>query len=353
MQSLVNVVHGTSASRVRIVKLIAVSVLIAAIWLSQSVGAWAQSAPTELKKTSIILSWFATGLNAPHYYAEDLGYYAEEGLEVEILESNGSGVAIKMVGAGNHPFGVADAAAMAQAVGAGVPVKMVAGLAQKSPIAILSLPGSGINTPADLKGKSVVMPPDSGQAMMFPVLLNLNGVNARDVRIVSADATVSINVVLQNRADGVGNYAPTAATIMEQALGKEPTVMYYADFGVQTLSSGLIASNNIIQRDPDLVERFVRATVRGWVAARENPRAAAEAYVKRFPELDVDAIEKMVIGYTQLMETDRRMGQPPGWMAEGDWQQTLEILTEANMLQGSRRPLDAYYTNDFISDIAP
>lgn len=300
------------------------------------------------KKTSIILSWFATGLNAPHYLAEDLGYYAEESLEVTILEGKGSGLAIKMVGNGTHPFGVADAAAMAQAVAVGVPVTMVAGFVQKSPIAILSRPNSGIRTPADLRGRSVVMPPDSGQALMFPVLLELNRIRAADVRILSADATASINLVLQGRADAVGNYAPTAATIMEKALGQPPTILYYADFGVQTLSSGLIVNTSVIRQDPDLVRRFVRATIRGWVAARDNPRAAAEAYVRRFPNLDVNDITRMVEGFTSLMETAHRAGRPAGWMSEADWEQTIAILVKAGMLKERESDLSTYYTNRFI-----
>ncbi len=306
------------------------------------------SAAAEKDKVSIVLSWFATGLNAPHYYADELGFYEAENLEVEILESKGSGIAIQMVGSGTHPFGVADAAAMAQAVGVGVPVKMVAGLVQKSPVAVLSKAGSGLDTPENLKGKRVVMPPSSGQALLFPVLLAQNGLRPNDVRIVSAEATASINLVLENKADAVGNYAPTAMTIMEKATGEAPTVLYYADYGVPTLSSGLIVNASYVQKNPDIVTRFVRATVRGWEAARENPQAAAESYVKRFPELDVDSIAAMTAGYTALMRTPNNEGHPLGWMSPDDWRVSLDILAQANMLQSRNANLDAYFTNDFV-----
>lgn len=299
------------------------------------------------QKTTVILSWFATGLNAPHYLAEDLGYYADEGLNVEILEGKGSGVAVKMVGNGTNTFGVADAAAMAQSIAAGVPVKMVAGLVQKSPIAILSQPDSGLDSPEKLRGKQIVMPPDSGQAQMFPVFEKLNNLEGA-VTILSAEATASINLVLQGKADGVGNYAPTAYNIMEQALGQPPTVLYYADHGVQTLSSGLLVNTKTLKQNPELVRKFTRATVRGWEAARRDPRAAAESYVKRFPELDVDTITKMVEGYTSLMFTSNTTDKPAGWMSETDWQQTLDILEAAGMLESREEDTSVYYTNDFL-----
>jgi NitT/TauT family transport system substrate-binding protein len=301
----------------------------------------------EPQKVSIVLSWFATGLNAPHYLAEDLGYYADEGLTVEILEGKGSGQAVKLVGNGTNTFGVADAAAMAQSIGAGVPVTMVAGLVQKSPVAILSRPGSGMTTPESLRGKEIVMPPDTGQAQMFPVFLALNNMEGA-VKILSAEATASINLVLNGKADGVGNYAPTAYTIMEEALGEPPTILYYADFGVQTLSSGLVVSNDTLKKNPELVEKFTRATVRGWEAARKNPRAAAESYVKRFPELNVDSITKMVEGFTSLMSTEYTKDKPVGWMSEEDWVQTLDILEASKMLQQRNADMSVYYTNKFI-----
>ncbi|HHT25959.1 MAG TPA: ABC transporter substrate-binding protein [Firmicutes bacterium] len=302
----------------------------------------------EPQKVSIVLSWFATGLNAPHYLAEDLGYYADEGLTVEILEGKGSGQAVKLVGNGTNTFGVADAAAMAQSIGAGVPVTMVAGLVQKSPVAILSRPNSGMTTPESLRGKQIVMPPDSGQAQMFPVFLALNDLEGA-VTVLSAEATASINLVLNEKADGVGNYAPTAYTIMEEALGEPPTILYYADYGVQTLSSGLVVNNNTLKKNPELVAKFTRATVRGWEAARENPRAAAESYVKRFPELDVDSITKMVEGFTSLMSTEYTKDMPVGWMSEEDWLQTLDILEASGMLQQRDADMSKYYTNEFIT----
>jgi len=326
-------------------KRVAIILLVTAVWLG-SLAATTMAA--EKDKVSIVLSWFATGLNAPHYYAEDLGYYAEENLEVEIIEGKGSGIAVQMVGAGTHPFGAADAAAMAQGVGAGVPVKMVAGLVQKSPVVLLSLPGSGLDTPQSLKGKSVVMPPGSGQASLFPVLLAQNGMRPNDVRVVSAEATTSINLVLEKKADAVGNYGPTAVAIFENALGESPTTLYFADFGVPTLSTGLIVNASYLQKNPDIVRRFVRATVRGWAAAMENPRAAAESYVKRFPENDVDMITSMTEGFTSLMRTPNTEEKPLGWMSAEDWQDTLDILVAANMLPSRSRNLDTYYTNDFV-----
>jgi len=297
---------------------------------------------------SIVLSWFATGLNAPHYYAEDLGYYAEENLKVEILEGKGSGIAVQMVGSGAHPFGAADAAAMVPGVAAGVPVKMVAGLVQKSPVVILSAPGSGIDNPQALKGKSVVLPPGSGQATLFPVFLAHNGLRPSDVRIISAEATTSLNLLIEKKADTVANYGPTAVSILERAYGAPPTTLYFADFGVPTLSTGLIVNSTFLQRNPDIVRRFVRATVRGWAAAAENPRAAAESYVRRFPENDLESITAMVEGFTSLMRTPNNEGKPLGWMAPKDWEDTLDVLAQANVIPANRKNADAYYTNEFI-----
>ena len=326
------------------IKRIAITALAAALLACISAAASA----TEKDKVSIVLSWFATGLNAAHYYAEDLGYYAEENLEVDIVEGNGSGIAVEMVGAGTYPFGAADAAAMAPGVAAGVPVQMVAGFVQKSPVVILSLPGSGIDNPQSLKGKSVVIPPDSGQAVLFPVFLARNGLGPADVRIVPAEATISLNLLLEREADTVTNYGPTAIPPLEVALGAPPTTLYFADFGVPTLSTGLIVNTTFLQQSPDVVRRMVRATVRGWAAARENPRAATESYVRRFPELDIDVITASVAGFTELMSTPNNEGMPPGWMSPRDWQDTLDILAAADALPPGNRSLDAYFTNEFI-----
>src|SRR5207237_3933352 len=116
-------------------------------------------APREKTNVVLRLGWLARGYDAPYYLALARGYYDEAGLNVEIKEGQGSGPTLNLVAGGQEQFGMVDGAVLLIGAGKGLPGRMVAGVMQRSPAALMVHADSGIDKPRDLAGKSAGMVP--------------------------------------------------------------------------------------------------------------------------------------------------------------------------------------------------
>ena len=102
-----------------------------------------------------------------------------------------------------------------------------------------------------------------------------------------------------------------------------------------------------IKENPDLVRRFVKASVRAWEAAREDPEAAVDAALKVKPDLNRDSTLKQLEVDLSLLFSPNTEGKGIGYGAEADWQRTEELLTEYRDLE-TDRAATSFYTNEFL-----
>jgi NitT/TauT family transport system substrate-binding protein len=112
---------------------------------------------------------------------------------------------------------------------------------------------------------------------------------------------------------------------------------------VNILGNGYFVSTSTLEKNPELVQRFVRATLRGWQEALKDPKAGVDALVKEFPDTNRQFIEIGLPMVFEHMQSPATKGKPLGWMAEEDWKTTLETMKSAG-LEGDR-PASSYYRN--------
>ena len=120
------------------------------------------------------LNFYSYGEHAAFAYGVEKGIYAEEGIDLTILEGGGSGPVVQSIGAATDRFGYADATTMAKLVSKGLPVKMIANYVQTSPMSIISFADKGIKGPKDLEGKKVSFTAGDSLHQGFPALIKLN-----------------------------------------------------------------------------------------------------------------------------------------------------------------------------------
>ena len=114
----------------------AVRVLIGAVALAFAAGALAQAKP--LTKSTLRLDWKPGGQHGPFYYAKEKGYYAAEGIDLQIIPGSGSSDSVKQVGSKAVDFALVDALVLVQGAEQRVPVKAVAVYYERSPIVLMS-----------------------------------------------------------------------------------------------------------------------------------------------------------------------------------------------------------------------
>ena len=224
---------------------------------------------------------------------------------------------------------------------------MLAAIYRRNPAGVMVLDTSPIKTPKDLEGRTIAITPGSGQSQQFPAFLKGCGVDAAKVNVVNIDPAGATASVLTHRVDALAAYVQGNVPAIE-ARGHEPVrVLWYADCGVNVISNGIIAKPGFIKRDPDLVRDFVAASLKGFLAARQNPDEAA-AIIKRYlPTVDIAVTRREFELSWKGWVTPNTEGKPLGWMSPKDWASTVATLKEYGGVTTALDP-STLYTNAFI-----
>ena len=281
----------------------------------------------------------------PHHIgpvlASQRGYYAQEGIELAVRPGKGSGSTIQVVASGSEEFGFADAGAMVLAVSKGVPVIMVANITQLGPNGVITLDRQ-LQSPKELTGKTIGLVPGESAHVSLQAVAKANALPEGAYRIVSTDASTKIAALLTGKVDAIVGFR---FGDFLRAYSQNPNVKIalFSDWGVNVLANGYVVTTATLEKNPELVQRFLRATMRGWQDTIKDPKAGIDALVKEFPETNRRFIEMGLPMVIEHMHSRATKGKPLGWMAEEDWKSTLETMKSSG-LQGDRPP-GAYYRN--------
>ena len=319
---------------------------LAGLALLAALGVPLGEAQKKVDRVTLRLNWYAYGEHAPFPYGVKKGIFEAEGIDLQILEGNGSGPVVQAIGAGSDRFGYADAYAMAGLVAKGVPVKMIANFVQTSPLSIISFADKGIKGPKDLEGKKVSFTAGDSIHQAFQALLRVNQVDKSKVQEVYFDPRGKMTALMAGQVDAMGGYYTTQVGQIEEQTKKKVGYFRYVDFGVNALSQGLLIHVRHLG-DRDLNCRMVRAASRAWTEAAKHPEEAARALVEMFPKAgSVELNLQQWRDTIQLMSTPASRGKPAGWMAREDWETLLGLQkTYGNI---AVRPATDYYTNEFF-----
>jgi len=310
-----------------------------------------EAPPVVEEKVSVklTLNFLAGGPQAGFTYAKALGYYDEVGLDVTIEEGQGSATTASLVATGGTEIGFADGASAMAVRSQGGAVKIVAPILQTNGFAIISLAETGITTPADLVGKSIGVQPGSAQTALLDAILQTNDISQDELNVVNIDPAALVGTLLEGDVDAILGGADFQS-VQIRDLGFEVNEIYYRDAGVPTVGLSIIVNDEMIANQPEVVERFVAASLKGWDAARKDPEAAAQSLVDTFVSGNLEQILKQLQVDLLLLcaPGSTRLGEPP---AE-NWNLTYDLLTTYQGLS-TESPITDYYTTDFIPADGP
>lgn len=302
--------------------------------------------PVAPDQVLLVLDWVAHGSHGPFHLAVEKGYYKEANLDVSIQDGSGSLKTVQAIGGGQGTIGFASLASMAQGRGQGMPLKSVAGLMPRNVFGVFVPKDSGIMQPKDLEGKQVLVTPGSFETLLLTPFFARNGVDATKVRIVGVDAAAKVADYVAGKADAVITDVPYASPTI-QPLRPSDTLLW-ADYGLVLPAYGLFTREDVIDKNPDMVRRFARATLKGWEYSLRNMDEAVEALMKhRAGKVKAEAAKQELVLYADFMVTERTRGKPLGWQSDEDWREALLLLKEYADLKGSDGPT-AFFTNEFI-----
>jgi NitT/TauT family transport system substrate-binding protein len=302
-----------------------------------------QASAQPLRKVIFTTDFGFNGRHAYYYVALDKGYYRAAGLDVEIVRGAGSADAIKQVAAGRALIGFADAGTLILARGNdGVPVRLLAIVYARPPHAIYALRDSGIRFPRDLEGRTVADTAGSAVPALFPVYAKRAGINKDAVRWVFTDSAALPGLLATGRVDAVGQFIVGEALLRKRVAPRELVRLAYADVGLDYYGNGIIATDETVQRDPDLLRAFVRATIRGMEDAFRDPAEAARILNKYHPQIEPDIGEGETEAVRELAVTPLTRQRGLGYIDRLRIWRTLQVITEAFTLRNPVQVEDLY-----------
>ena len=278
---------------------------------------------------------------APFYVAVDRGYFAEEGLAIEFdysFETDG----IALVGAGELPLAVASGEQILLARAQGLPVVYVMQWWQDFPVAIAALAEAGIREPADLAGRNVGVPGFFGASYVGLVgLLSANGMTLDDIDANEIGFN-QVESLLTGQSEAIVVYINNEPVQLRQR-GEVIDVIAVADY-VDLVANGFLTNEQTIAENPELVQRFINAFMRGLRDTLADPDAAYEISKKFVEGLD-DSRKGVLEASLPLWGTE-----PLGRTDPASWAVTQDVLIEMGLLTGPLPDLGAVYTNEFVEN---
>lgn len=297
-------------------------------------------------RVSLRLNWLLYGFHTPFHLGVERGFYREAGIDLTIGEGQGSARAVQLVAAGSDTFGLSDGSSIINGVVRGAPVQAVMGIMNRSPFAVIVREDSGIRTMRDLAGRTIAATTGEAGLVIFPALLRANGMPADSVRFLRVDGAGKLVATLENRTVGMLGGVENQALILP-VRGVPVRSILYADNGANTMGLALHATRETLQRNPDLVRRFLRATQRSFELAEREPEAAVAAGLRVKPDMDRDLSLAQLRAGLPLVRSARGADRPIGWMPPEDWAETLTLMREYQELR-TELPPDAFFTNAFL-----
>jgi NitT/TauT family transport system substrate-binding protein len=301
-------------------------------------------------KVVLMLNWYVYGEHAPFYYGKAKGIYAGENIDLEIQEGRGSAATTQAVAAKTANFGYVDVPTMMRAAMKGAPIIATGVLLQTSPMSVMGLAEKNIRKPEDIKGKTVAITPADSMTQIWPLFLKKTGLKESDFTTVTGDAQTKLNAVINGRADLLLGYVMDQSMKIKDAIGKDVYPIKFADYGINMVSSGIVANTDYVKANSDLVKRFMAATTKAIEAAEKDPKAAAQSI------LDANPKGGKIDTLTQGFELTIPLYRTPETKAKRPFQVTDQNMTDSVNLMVEYGGLDAkakenpkaFYTHEYL-----
>lgn len=228
-------------------------------------------------------NWLADPQHMGYIYAEKLGFYDDVDIDVTFIEGRGSGSTAQIVATGQSEIGLANSPTIIASINNGAPLTIIAPIMQVDTTGIISLREADITEPTDLYGKSINLCNGCSSRAQFDVMAATIGLDLSQIEITSVDGKAAIALIQEGQLDAI-MAVPFGTGYAIQNAGFDINYVPAAEYGALTTSTSLFARTDFISENPDLVNRFLSATMKGFEAVYENPEGAAAALHGEYPK---------------------------------------------------------------------
>src|SRR5262245_34016799 len=323
-------------------------------FLALAIGVGASSFANAADDVRLRLNWMYYGSHAGFAYGLDKGYYKDAGINLDIRSGNGSGSAHRLVANGDSTFSYGSCASMVNLAAGGAPLVSVGVIDAMGTEAVIVRPDAGVKAIGDLKGKTILTTANAGVNTFFPIVLKNAGLAEGDVSVTNVPDGALVSSYLQSAGGAVGilgGLDDKPAEIKANG-GADPVTFPYSDYGVNQVGYCIVTHKDTIAKNPDLVKRFVAATIQAYKETEKNPDAAvasmADIVGGSMAEDAGKAQARAVLDVTLgVLYSAANKDKVLGLNVTSDWDDMLALMKNYNDLNPDQ-PATAFSTNDFL-----
>lgn len=297
------------------------------------------AASGKLDKVTFGTNWFAEAEHGGFYQAIATGIYQKHGLDVTIKMGGPQVNGTQLLMGNAVDFFMGYGADAIKAIEEGIPKITVAAIFQKDPQVLLAHPGVGNDSLEKLKGKPILV---SAQAntTYWPFLKAKYGFTDDQKRPYNFNP----GPFLTDKNSAQQGYVTSEPLAIKKQAGFEPVIFLLADNGYTPYACTIETRKELVNKNPDLVQRFVDASIKGWYSYLENPAPGNELIKKDNPQMTDDQIafsQDNLKKYGLIISGDaEKLGI--GAMKEERWKSFFDGMAKAGMFKSETKYQEAF-----------
>jgi len=277
------------------------------------------------ESVNLILNWTPTADHSPFYYAKAQGWYQKAGIDLTIEVGKGSGVSSLKVGAGGSPFGIADLATMLVARGKGADVVALMSIYANTGQTFYWLKSYGIAGARDFPGHKIGNPPGDASRVMWPAFAKAAGIDPDAVSFVNVGPTAKIAALKSHTVDIISDFY-NEHDLKAVEFGGDLGFVNWKDIGLNPYGNSLIVNGAFLEKNPKLVEDFVRITQRAYAACVADVTPCLNALLDQVSGLDKENQERQWERIKFLMTDDFTTTRALGWIDAGRMKKDYDLV---------------------------
>ncbi|MBE5944004.1 MAG: ABC transporter substrate-binding protein [Lachnospiraceae bacterium] len=301
---------------------------------------------SELVKVTLVLDWTPNTNHTGFYVAEELGYFEEAGLEVEIVQPPEGGAEV-LVASNEAEFGISFQDTMAPAlVGEdALPITAVAAIVQHNTSGIISRAGEGMDRPSGMEGHSYATWNGSIELETIKYVVEKDGGDYNKIELVPSTVTDEVTALKTNSVDSIWIFYGWAG-VKTELEGLDTDYFAFSDIDpvFDYYTPVIIAGNEFLENNPETAKAFLEAVKKGYEYAIDNPDEAADILCEAVPELDTELAHASQL---YLSEQYKAEVEQWGYIDPTRWNNFYFWLNE-NGLVSEEIPENTGFSNEYL-----
>jgi putative hydroxymethylpyrimidine transport system substrate-binding protein len=301
----------------------------------------------ELRELNVVLDWYPNALHAFLYTAIEKGYFAEEGLKVNIQFPSNANDAISLVAAGQSEIGLyyQQDVIIARA-NQNVPVKSIGAVVQGPLNIVLSLAEKEIRSPEDLVGKTIGYAGTELSEALIRSIMAYVGADDSAVTMIDVGFDLMSSMTTGNVDATIGCLVNHEVPQMEEE-GFQVSYFDLDDYGVPTYYEGVfLANDKMIQEEPEVLSAFLRGCARGFADMKADPAESLKILLDNQNEENFPLSETVEAKSMEVLLPMMETGEAPFLsQSEACWQENVDWLLSQGLIDQAP-PLEELYVTD-------